>query len=105
MSSNQHGRLSSDGDSGAVAGDLRGVVDKVLGDVCVVALGDVVLDVDEVGEVIEDGELFAVGGVGLGGRGAAEGVVGGVVIMMVPSDAEWGGEAEEGESEEDGEES
>ena len=32
-------------------------------------------------------------------------MVGGVVIVMVPSDAEWGGEAEEGESEEGGEES
>lgn len=32
-------------------------------------------------------------------------MVGGVVTMMVPSDAEWGREAEEGESEEDGEES
>ncbi len=67
MPSNQHWRLSSDGDSGAIAGDLRGMVDEVLGNVGVVALSDVVLDVDEVGEVIEDGELFAVGGAGLSG--------------------------------------
>lgn len=31
-------------------------------------------------------------------------MVGGVVIMMVPSDAERGGEAKEGQSEESGEE-
>lgn len=46
VSANQHGSLSSDGDGGAVAGDLRGVVDEVLGDVGVVALSHVVLDVD-----------------------------------------------------------
>lgn len=67
VSSNQHGRLCSNGDSGAVARDLRSVVDEILGDIGVVTLGDIVLDVDKVGEVIEDGELFAVGGVGLGG--------------------------------------
>lgn len=71
----EHGRLGGDGDGGAVARDLGGVVDEVLGDVGVVALRNVVLDEDEVGEGVEDGGLLVLRSVGLGGWGAAEGVV------------------------------
>lgn len=68
----EHGTLSCDGYRGAVVADLGCVVDEVLGRVGVVAFLEVVLDEDVVGEVGENGELFALGGPGLGGRGAAQ---------------------------------
>lgn len=105
MSSLQHGRLNSDGYSGSVTGNFRGVVDEVLGNVGVVALSDIVLDVDEVSEVVENGELLAAVGVWPGRRGAAQGVEFGAGVVLIPSETEWGGNSEEGEGEEGGEES
>ena len=63
----EHGSLDGDGEGGAIARDLGGVVDEVLGGVGVVACCDVVADEDFVGEGCEDGELFLLGGVRLGG--------------------------------------
>ena len=71
----EHWTLSCDGYRSAVSADLGCVVDEVLGRVGVVTCLEVVLDEDFVGEVGEDGELFVLGGMGLGGRGATQTVV------------------------------
>lgn len=63
----EHRSLNGDGEGSAIASDLGGVVDEVLGGVGVVACGDVVLYEDFVGEGCEDVELFRLGGVRLGG--------------------------------------
>ena len=67
----KHGALDGDGKSCAVAGDLWRVVDEVFGGVGVVAVGDVVLDEDFVGEDCQGLELLALVGVRLGGIGTA----------------------------------
>lgn len=95
----EHGALGGDGDGGAVAADLGRVVDEVLGGVGVVALVEVVLDEDFGGEVGEDGELFVLGGEGLGGWWAAQGVVFAVVVAGVREHG--GGEGGEQESREE----
>ena len=71
----EHRTLSCDGYRGAVSADLGGVVDEVLGSVGVVAFVEVVLDEYFVGELGENGELFLLGAIGLGGRRATQTVV------------------------------
>ena len=77
----EHGTLSGDGYRGAVSADLGRVVDEVLGGVGVVTSLEVMLDEDLVGEVGENGELFLLGGIGFGGRGAAQAVVLAVLVV------------------------
>ena len=71
----KHRPLGGDGKSSAVARDLGRVVDEVLGGVGVVAVGDVVLNEDFVGENGQGFKLLVLGGVGLGGVRAAQGIV------------------------------
>ena len=79
----EHGTLSCDGYRGAVSADLGRVVDEVLGSVGVVALIEVVLNEDFIGEVGENGELFLLGGIGLRSVGATQTVVVAVRVERV----------------------
>ena len=79
----EHWTLSCNGYRGAVSADLGCVVDEVLGRVGVVTCLEVVLDEDFVGEIGEDGELFVLVGMGLGGRGATQAVVVAILVARV----------------------
>lgn len=75
LPAHKHGALGGDGNSSAVTWDLGRVVDEVLGGVGVVAVVEVVLDEDFVGENGQSVELLVWVGVRLGGAGAAKGIV------------------------------
>ena len=68
----QPGFEGSNGQSAAVTGDFRGVVDEVGGNVGVFRLVDGLLEVQEIGKVGHGRELLAMGSVGFGAGGTPE---------------------------------
>ena len=71
----KHGALGGDGNSSAITGDLGRVVDEVNGGEGAVAVGEIVLDEDFVGESGQGLKLLGLVGVRLGGVRAAQGLV------------------------------